>query len=238
MSRKMNVLFGLLLISAMAFGGCGQAKTDSASSGTSAASSAASASSADTSAAAASSAASAAGTSGTAGTASAGDSAITSDIVTESNKGEGVNVAPGTPVGLASGAIEGTPGNAYPVPAAQESFRLTVNKIELTDERNANAAAADRVVRISYTYENTSSDSMLLIGQTSFKLLDADGKACEIYYFDPTSDSEASADPAEKGASHTAAIGFILSGSQTDVTLVYDDQQTQSGTEYYWKAKV
>jgi hypothetical protein len=164
------------------------------------------------------------------------DSSLTSAVVTESNKGEGVNTAPGTVVTLNADAVEGKIGTACPVPASSEAFRLTINKIELTDERNAAAQSADRVVRISYTYSNTGSDTSLLVGMTSFRLLDADGKACQIYYFDTAADSEASAQPALKGASSTAAIGFILPDGSKEATLVYDDQQTQSGTEYYWKA--
>jgi|GEM_PF-2649047 hypothetical protein len=240
MNHKMKSLFCLFLVSVLAFTGCGASKgADSSSAGVSSSSAAASSASSGMTASSSSSKASSASSVSSASPASnPSDSTLTSTVVTESNKAEGVNVAPGTSVALADGALEGTLGTKLPVPAKNPSFQLSVDKIELTDKRNAAAASADKVVRITYTYENTNLET-LLIGLTSFKLLNSDGEACEIYYFDTTDDVEASAQPAAKGYTVTAAIGFILTGSSSgDVTLIYDDQQMQSGTEYYWKASV
>lgn len=240
MNHKMKSLFCLFLVSVLAFTGCGASKgADSSSAGVSSSSAAASsASSGKTASSSSSSKVSSASSVSSASPASnPSDSTLTSTVVTESNKAEGVNVAPGTSVALADGALEGTLGTKLPVPAKNPSFQLSVDKIELTDKRNAAAASADKVVRITYTYENTNLET-LLIGLTSFKLLNSDGEACAIYYFDTTDDVEASAQPAAKGYTVTAAIGFILTGSSGDVTLIYDDQQMQSGTEYYWKASV
>jgi len=236
MNRKIKSLFCLFLVSALAFTGCGAARgaDSSSSAGDSSSSAVSSAASGKT---ASSSSSKASSVSSVSPASNPSDSTLTSTVVTESNKAEGVNVAPGTSVSLAEGALEGTLGTKLPVPAKNPSFQLSVDKIELTDKRNAAAAAADKVVRVTYTYENTNLET-LLIGLTSFKLLNSAGEACEIYYFDTTDDIEASAQPAAKGYTVTAAIGFILTGSSGDVTLIYDDQQMQSGTEYYWKASV
>lgn len=249
MFKKIKTLIVPLLIVTLILAGCGSktASSSTAVSATSAVSKSSTASSSSkTSTSKTSSAsktdssdASKSTSSGASDTGSVPADSLTSTVATESTKGEGLNTAPGTEVALSDGAIEGKLTEKSPVPAASPSFWLTADKIELTDERNsANPQEADRVVKVTYTYTNDSMESDLLIGQYSFKLLDSEGKALEIYYFDSSDISTATAVPVAKGASCTAVIGFILTGSSKDVTLVYDDLATSSKTEYYWKTTV
>ena len=150
---------------------------------------------------------------------------------TESTKSEGLNTAPGTVVDLTSDAIEGKIGETINVSESDPRFTLSMDEVALTDTRT-DMQEADRVVAITYTYKNLDSSS-LLIGQYSFRVLNEDGEACEIYYFDPSETGISSASPVDKDGTCTATLGFIV-GDTKNVTVVYDDQTGNSDTELYW----
>ena len=153
--------------------------------------------------------------------------------VTEESKSEGLNAVPGTEVALKDSAIYGIVGETYSFPTENPHFTLSVDKIELTDKLNG-WPEADRVVRITYTYNNIDLE-YLMIGQYSLRMLDKDGKICQIYYFNPENDPEASMMPVEAGKSYTAAVGFILPDDSDKCTVIYDDLTESSDLEVAWE---
>ena len=152
--------------------------------------------------------------------------------VTDETKSEGLNAVPGEPVELKDSALLGVIGETYSIPEQNAHFTLTMNKIELTDKLTSDQKA-DRVVRITYTYHNNDLE-FLMLGQYSFKMLDADGNACQIYYFNPEGDDEVNMQPVGPGEEYTAALGFIL-GDSDKCTIVYDDLTGNSDTEITWE---
>ena len=152
--------------------------------------------------------------------------------VTNENKSEGLNAVPGEPVELKDSAVLGEIGQTYSIPEQDAHFTLTMHKIELTDKLTSDQEA-DRVVRITYTYHNNDLE-FLMLGQYSFKMLDADGNACQIYYFNPEGDEEVSMNPVGPGEEYTAALGFIL-GDSDKCTIIYDDLTGNSDTEILWE---
>lgn len=152
---------------------------------------------------------------------------------------EGINVIAGTDVELKDNAREAKVGKAETYNSNTGDVELTIDSIELTDIRSP-GQDADRVVRVTYTYRNTGRSDAIMLGNYSFKLLDAKGRACPEYFFD-TSDPELNpqAMPIEKGDSCTAVLGYILLESSNDVTLVFDDLTHNTvETELYWKVTV
>lgn len=153
--------------------------------------------------------------------------------VTEETKSEGLNAVPGAIVELKEDAVKGVLGETYEIPAENPHFSLTVRDIGLTDKLTSDQEAS-RVVRISYTYNNHDLE-YLMIGQYSFKMLDKDGNACQIYYFNPENDDEVNMMPVEAGQSYDAAVGFILPDDSDKCTVIYDDLTGISDTEITWE---
>lgn len=152
---------------------------------------------------------------------------------------EGINVIAGTDVKLNENAREAKIDKAETYSSNTGDVELTINSIELTDIRSP-GQDADRVVRVTYTYKNTGRPDAIMLGNYSFKLLDAKGRACAEYFFD-TGDPELNpqAMPVEKGDSCTAVLGYILTDSSNDVVLVFDDLTHNTvETELYWKVTV
>lgn len=152
---------------------------------------------------------------------------------------EGINVLPGADVKLSENAKEAEIGKAETYNSNTGNVDLTIDSIELTDIRSP-GQDADKVVRVTYTYRNTGRSDAIMIGNYSFKLLDAKGRACAEYFFD-TSDPDLNpqAMPVENGGSCTAVLGYILTDSSNDVVLVFDDlTRSPVETELYWKVTV
>ena len=152
---------------------------------------------------------------------------------------EGLNVLPGTDVKLDDDAKEVKVDKAETYNSNTGDVELTINSIELTDIRSP-GQDADKVVRVTYTYKNIGRPDAIMLGNYSFKLLDSKGKACTEYFFD-TNDPELNpqAMPVEKGDSCTAVLGYILTDSSNDVTLVFDDlTHSPVETELYWRVTV
>ena len=156
-----------------------------------------------------------------------------------SDPAEGLNVLPGTDVKLDDDAKEVKVDKAETYNSNTGDVELTINSIELTDIRSP-GQDADKVVRVTYTYKNIGRPDAIMLGNYSFKLLDSKGKACTEYFFD-TNDPELNpqAMPVEKGDSCTAVLGYILTDSSNDVTLVFDDlTHSPVETELYWRVTV
>ena len=152
---------------------------------------------------------------------------------------EGMNILPGTDVKLDDDAKEVKVDKAETYNSNTGDVELTINSIELTDIRSP-GQDADKVVRVTYTYKNIGRPDAIMLGNYSFKLLDSKGKACTEYFFD-TNDPELNpqAMPVEKGDSCTAVLGYILTDSSNDVTLVFDDlTHSPVETELYWRVTV
>lgn len=152
---------------------------------------------------------------------------------------EGMNILPGTDVKLDDDAKEAKVGKAETYTSNTGEVELTIDSIELTSIRSP-GQEADKVVRVTYTYRNTGRSDAIMLGNYSFKLLDSKGKACTEYFFD-TSDPDLNpqAMPIEKGGSCTAVLGYILTDSSNDVTLVFDDlTHSTVETELYWRVTV
>ena len=152
---------------------------------------------------------------------------------TEETKSEALNTAPGTVVTLSASAREISLGETVSMPQSDPAFSVCVKDIALTDKRSE-MQEADRVARITYTYASKSLDN-LLIGQYSFRLLDEENRALEIYYFDYANDPEANNAPVGSGQEATAAVGFIVPEGCHTVTLVYDDTTGLSDTQLICK---
>ena len=251
---KMKTIPVLLLSGILLFTGCGASKstesTASSVSSAAAASSAGASSPADSSSSAASdsSAALSSATASVTIETSVADSlpdylrdstaAGAGSAATASGYGEGTNVTPGEDISTAANAAEQKTGSVCTLTSSKGNYEVTVNSIELTSNR-ADSMAADKVVKVSYTFKNVSYDGTLLVGPMAFRLMDGDGKACGTYSFDATDSANyQAAEPTEKGQSCTATLYYTLTSSSNAVTLIFDDLYGASGAEYLWKASV
>lgn len=143
------------------------------------------------------------------------------EVVTDSTVGEGFNVIPGEIVEIADSSKEIKIGDTITVDTPQGSFDLTIDSIGLTDERSA-GIPADRVVEVVYTYTNAHDYPDLFVGELSFMMTDAQGRALASYIFDPTNGKHPQPMPIASGESLSISIGFILPGDAGDeVTLLY-----------------
>lgn len=111
----------------------------------------------------------------------------------------------------------------------QDYYRLTINKMELTDKRNPYEENADQVMTVTFTYENYGEDSMLMIGSSRFHMADNVGLACAAYILE-TSETEIM--PVAIGESCTATIAFALPKNAAEVTLYYTDFNLGENAEY------
>ncbi|MDD6347102.1 MAG: hypothetical protein PUA52_03685 [Lachnospiraceae bacterium] len=159
--------------------------------------------------------------------------------VTEETKSEGLNIVPGTHLDLSDSVIAGEIGKTYDITGAGAALSLTMENIaEAAPEQMTSGQEAEKVVRITYTYRNVKGIDSLMVGQYSFKALDENGNALQIYYFNPENDDEVNMMPVSEGNSYTAALGFIMDPASTKVTIVYDDNALSSGTQIAWTAEL
>lgn len=114
----------------------------------------------------------------------------------------------------------------------KDYYRLTIDKMELTDERTPYEADTDQVMVVTFTYENYAVDSMLLIGSSRFYMADQDGLACASYSLNA---SETEIMPIAIGESCTATVAFAIPGNSSDVTLYYTDFNLGENAEYSFK---
>lgn len=148
-------------------------------------------------------------------------------------QGEGVgSVIPGTKVEPAENSIA-VEGNSIIVQKdGVDIYKLTIDNMELSDERNPYEVEADQVMVITFTYKNLGLDSDLFIDSARFHLADKDSIACTPYSLTDTSYQSM---PVSSGMSHTAKIAFATSGSDAaadNVTLYYTDAQVGNNAEY------
>ena len=143
-------------------------------------------------------------------------------------------VEPGTKVVPAANSTEAADNTIVLKQNGRDMYRLTINKMELTDERNPDEAPADQVMIVTFTYENYGLGSSLFIDRSRFHMADKDGLACSVYTLNSI-DSENM--PAEIGASCTASIAFSIPGRNADVTLYYTDFDLGENAEYSFKAE-
>lgn len=166
------------------------------------------------------------------------DSAPAESAAAASGYGEGTNVVPGSAISVSENAAKHSTGEVCTINSEKGSYELTIDSIALTNERNS-TLAADKVIKITYTYKNTNFNSTLLIGNLDFKLMNSDGLACAQYTLDSAGSKDSpEAMPAEKGNSCTATIAYAVSGSSNKVTLIFDDLTGGSNTELTFDAEV
>lgn len=115
----------------------------------------------------------------------------------------------------------------------KDYYRLTIDKMELTDERNPYEPEADQVMVVTFTYENYAVDSMLLIGSSRFHMADKNGLACTPYILNA---SETEIMPVAVGESCTATVAFAIPGNNSEVTLYYTDTNLGEHAEYSFKS--
>lgn len=143
------------------------------------------------------------------------------EVSTDSTYGEGMGVMPGTVVEVSDTSDEVKIGDTVTVDSPRGLFDLTIDSIRLTDER-ARGVRAERVVEVTYTYANTHDFEDLMVGDTSFILLDAQGKALAPYIFESSNGKHPNPEPIGSGEQFTTSIGFALPGDAgSEVTLIY-----------------
>lgn len=143
------------------------------------------------------------------------------EVSADSTVGEGMGVMPGEIVEVSDDAAEVKIGDTVTVESPRGFFDLTIDSIRLTDERAA-GVRADRVVEVAYTYTNNHHFEDLLVGGTSFILMDAQGRALAPYIFDPTKGNHPEPVPLGSGEQFSTSIGFALpADAGSEVTLIY-----------------
>ena len=107
-------------------------------------------------------------------------------------------------------------------------YKLTITGIEETDYRNEfSDVEAERVVIISYNYENISYSEDLYISDMNFKMYDADGNALENYpAIDITYPQEISA-----GRKCSAQAAYALNNENNHIELEFYDNMFNSKSD-------
>lgn len=147
--------------------------------------------------------------------------------------------APANPEDVANSQSEGAPNMEYPenlgsTPAykigdtiplksnGKEVGTFRIDNVEVTDERNDyNPTNPDKVIVITYTYQNTAFDDPLLYDQMSFRVLDGD-TVCLPYYPSNLISAELAT---AGGDSVTATLAYGVSASCNDVTIYVEGTQ-------------
>lgn len=172
------------------------------------------------------------------GPGSSGDSEYIEFAPNDQVQGEGAgSITPGTKVEPAenSTSVEGS--SIVIRQNGTDLYKLTIDSMELTDERNPYEVEADQVMAITFTYENLGLASDLFIDSARFHLADKDGIACTPYSL---TDTNYQSMPVSSGKSHTAKIAFAISrkdASAENVTLYFTDVQAGDNEEYSFHLK-
>lgn len=140
---------------------------------------------------------------------------------------------PGTKVIPAENSTEADGNSIVVQKDGKDYYRLTIDKMELTSERNPYESEADQVMVITFTYENYALDSNLFINSARFHMADKDGLACSAYSL---GDLGTESMPISVGESFTASIAFAIPDNNADVTLYYTDNNLDENAEYSFKS--
>ena len=162
---------------------------------------------------------------------------------TAENKEEGS--LPGEGINAVAGEVQDTPGvhavrsigEDYDVVSGKDSEQLSytvrIDAVEVTEDRNPyETTPADLVVKVVYTVSSREIADPILVDAMSFRLTDEEQRAYAPYFLDPAADERADILPVEAGKSATFAIGFAVTGSPKEVTLLFEDVFRQSGCAF------
>lgn len=110
-------------------------------------------------------------------------------------------------------------------------YRLKITKIKETSERNQfSDKEADRVVIISYEYENISLDRDLYISDYDFKVYDKDNNSLETYPVDIKY-----SDSVGVGRKSTGEMAFALNNDNNYLELEFYDNMWNSSSDCIFK---
>ena len=161
------------------------------------------------------------------------DATVEDPVIPESPDGEGAVAPEGTQVEMQEDTVRASLGEVMTVSGEDGNplYTITVDSMELTDERNSYADPEEQIVKILYTVENTSSDEPVFAGPFRFRLTDENGLACRTYEQDTAVESRADIIPVEKGASAQFAIAYAIDGAPGGLTLLFEDAGAQYALE-------
>lgn len=102
---------------------------------------------------------------------------------------------------------------------------FSIDNVEVTDSRSEyDTSNPEKVVVITYSYENLSLNDPVLFDQLSFQILDGD-TVCSPYYLP----DDIAANPADKGAEMvTATLSYGVSADCNEITICFSNSQFSS----------
>ncbi|MBQ0059394.1 MAG: hypothetical protein KBS83_05505 [Lachnospiraceae bacterium] len=152
----------------------------------------------------------------------------------EAHASEGLNVPAGAAVSIPADAVSGKLGETYSITSGNH-FTLTIDDISYTNARSFRDA--NKVLGVTLTYHSNDWDGFML-GQINFALLDQDGVAPPVYYFNADMGSQYNFSPVGPGSSHTVTLGFTADNVKDHVTLIYEDMYDSEYIYMTWNANV
>lgn len=111
----------------------------------------------------------------------------------------------------------------------QDCYSITIDSMELTNERSEHEGDADQVLKVVYTYKNLKMNQELLIDDIWFHLADENNTVCAPYYL---SSADQQAVLVTGDTPCTAAVAFEVNGDAGKATLYFTDILAETTPKY------